>query len=275
MEKEKWTEIEHLPAWDEEFYDVYTGKKHGKWVMFKTLNPKYRDDPRFQAMIEKEFDVRYNLAHPNIIMINDFEDIEGVGRCIVTDDVYGTPLSKLIADNAVTEHHIDQIKTCLISAIDYIQRNHLVHSPIRPETIIFTENIENLKLIDVGFDQHSHLTPAEASEDILNFGRVLEAALDASEYQDPHLRRIAEKCQAEDAGSRYRSVHDLQLAVERRTDKRLYAVIVALLVIMIGLLVWLLTGHGPKPINTAEATMRLMLALPLIPSSLIKSIFRK
>lgn len=27
---EKWTEIEHLPEWDEEFYDVYTARKHGK-----------------------------------------------------------------------------------------------------------------------------------------------------------------------------------------------------------------------------------------------------
>ncbi len=247
-EKEKWTEIEHLPAWDEEFYDVYTGKKHGKWVMFKALKPNYRDDPRFRAMIEKEFDVRYNLSHPNIIMINDFEEIGDLGLCIVTDDVYGTPLSKLIADKAVTEHHINQIKTRLIDAIDYIQSNHIVHAPIRPETIIFTENIGNLKLIDVGFDQHSHLTPAEASEDILNFGRVLEAALDASEYQDSHLRRIAEKCQADAPESRYRTVHALRLAVDKRSDKRLYAVIFALLAIVIGLLVWLLTGHGPRPV---------------------------
>ena len=25
-EQPKWTEIEHLPEWDEEFYDVYTAK---------------------------------------------------------------------------------------------------------------------------------------------------------------------------------------------------------------------------------------------------------
>ena len=27
----KWTELELLPEWDEQYYDVYTGKKHGKW----------------------------------------------------------------------------------------------------------------------------------------------------------------------------------------------------------------------------------------------------
>lgn len=58
----KWTEIEHLPEWDEKFYHIYTAKKFGKWVMMKTLRPEFRDDPDMQAMIEKEFEVRYNLA---------------------------------------------------------------------------------------------------------------------------------------------------------------------------------------------------------------------
>ena len=41
----------------------------------------------WEAMFEKEFDVRYNLAHPNIVMINDFEDIPGIGPigCTCTD----------------------------------------------------------------------------------------------------------------------------------------------------------------------------------------------
>ena len=36
---EKWTEITLLPEWEEEYYLVYTAKKHGKWVMLKTLKP--------------------------------------------------------------------------------------------------------------------------------------------------------------------------------------------------------------------------------------------
>ena len=151
---EKWTEIEHLPEWDEEFYDVYTARKHGKWVMLKTLKPELRDDQNYRAMIEKEFDVRYNLCHPNIVMINDFEDVPGVGMSIITDDVYGDSLRKLIDKGEVNAAILDKIVRQLPEAIAYIQENHILHHPIRPETIIFTENIRNLKLIDVGFDQH-------------------------------------------------------------------------------------------------------------------------
>ena len=203
----KWTEIELLPEWDEKFYDVYTAKKHGKWLMLKTLKAAYKDDPRFQAMIEKEFDVRYNLAHSNIVMINDFEDVPTLGRCIITDDVYGDSLRKLIDQGKVTSHHLTRVCTQLVDAIDYIQENHLVHFPIRPETIIFTENIGNLKLIDVGFDQSEHLTPAEATEDIYSFGKVLSEVLDCVPDAPGYLRKIAEKCIAEDPRQRYSSVH--------------------------------------------------------------------
>ena len=140
----KWTEIEHLPEWDEEFYHVYTAKKFGKWLMLKTLRPEYKGVPEYEQMIEKEFDVRYNLAHPHIIMINDFEEVPGLGMCIITDDVYGDSLAKLIREGKVTEEHLYKLQHQLLDALDYIQTNHLEHHPLTPSRIIFTENVGNL-----------------------------------------------------------------------------------------------------------------------------------
>ena len=42
-----------FPEWEEEYYLVYTAKKHGKWVMLKTLKPEYAREPAFCDMIEK------------------------------------------------------------------------------------------------------------------------------------------------------------------------------------------------------------------------------
>lgn len=242
----KWTELELLPEWDEQYYDVYTGKKHGKWVMLKTLKPAYKDDPRFRAMIEKEFDVRYNLAHPGIVMINDYEEVPGLGMCIITDDVYGESLRKKLTADTVNEQHLEKLLTQLIDAMDYIQVNHIIHFPIRPETIIFTDKIENLKLIDVGFDQSRHLTPAEATEDIYSFGKVLKEVLDALPSPPAHLRRIADKCMAPDPHQRYSSVHKLRMALARRSDTKIYLAIIAFLVVMIGVLLWLSSSWAPK-----------------------------
>lgn len=243
---EKWSEIELLPEWDEKFYDVYTAKKHGKWVMLKTLKPAYKDDPRFRAMIEKEFDVRYNLAHPNIVMINDFEDVPTLGRCIITDDVYGDSLRRLLDQGKVTEAHLDRIRTQLVDAIDYIQENHLVHFPIRPETIIFTEKIGNLKLIDVGFDQSEHLTPAEATDDINSFGKVLSEVLAALPGAPGYLHKIADRCTGRDSRSRIKTVHQLRMALAHRSDNKFYIAIILFLLAMIALLVWFTSSWAPR-----------------------------
>lgn len=247
---EKWTEIEHLPEWDEEFYDVYTARKHGKWVMLKTLKPELRDDQNYRAMIEKEFDVRYNLCHPNIVMINDFEEVPGVGMSIITDDVYGDSLRKLIDKGEVTAAIIDKIVRQLPEAIAYIQENHILHHPIRPETIIFTENIRNLKLIDVGFDQRQHLTPTDASEDIKCYGEVLRAAIEAyaaqrTDNSQPsaltltRYAKIADRCVAEDPRRRYRDIPDLKMALAGDSNRRLYMTIICFLAAMALILGWL------------------------------------
>jgi serine/threonine protein kinase len=232
---EKWTEIEHLPEWDEEFYDVYTAKKYGKWLMLKTLKPELRDNPRFKMLIEKEFDVRYNLCHPNIIMINDFEEVPGLGMCIITDDVYGDSLRKLIDKGEVNENILEKIVVQLPEAIAYIQKNHIVHDPIRPETIIFTENIRNLKLINVGFDQREHLTPTDASEDIRNYGLVLRQAMEAAGNHSQRYNRVVERC----LNGGFRDVQDLKMALAGDSNMRLYITIIVFLSLMTIILGWL------------------------------------
>lgn len=257
---DKWTEIEHLPEWDEEFYHVYTAKKFGKWLMLKTLRPEYKGVAEYEQMIEKEFEVRYNLAHPNIIMINDFEEVPGLGMCIITDDVYGDSLAKLIREGKVTEQHIDKLTHQMLDAIDYIQTNHLEHHPITPERIIFTENIGNLKLIDVGFDQKSHITPKDAGEDIENYCRVILAALDASGIQRPRLRKVAERCVSVDHSKRCHSVNELRLALADRKTNHVYLAIIAFLVAMIALLLWLNSPYRPATLEetTPQAGIELI-----------------
>lgn len=238
--QEKWTEIEHLPEWDEEYYLVYTAKKFGKWVMLKTLRPEYKDDHEHQAMLEREFEVRYNLAHAHIIMINDLEEVPGLGRCIITDDVYGDSLSKLIDKKEVTPEIVNKIARDLSDAIDYVQTNHIVHDPIRPETVIFTENVRNLKVIDVGFDRKRAMAPADVKDDIRAFGRVLSAALDACPEPMPKLRAVADKCLG---ATPYGSVQQLQMALAGKTDKTLYLIVIAFLIVTVAILSLVIFFH--------------------------------
>ncbi|MDE6081577.1 MAG: protein kinase [Muribaculaceae bacterium] len=247
-EQPNWTEIEHLPEWAEEIYEVYTAKKHGKWLMLKTLRPELRDKEEYARMIEKEFDVRYNLAHPHIVMINDFEEVPGLGLCIITDDVYGESLRKIIASGKADTDILNKVTTQLVEAMEYIQTNHIVHHPITADRIIFTENIHNLKVIDVGFDQSNHLTDTSTSEDINNFGVILNDLLDhlPADAGGAHLRKVAQRCMDPDPKRRYRDIQDLKMAISNRSNNRLYIIIIVFLSLMILLLAWLNSSKAPE-----------------------------
>ncbi len=233
----KWSDLTLLPEWEEEYYDIFTVRKHGKWIMLKALKTEYRDKPEFKEMLEQEFDTRYNLAHPNIVMVNDLEDVPGVGMAIVTDDVYGYSLRRLIDEKRLTPKIVHRLQTQLLDAMQYIQENHIVHHPITPENIIFTEYNENLKLTNVGYDQHSRLSQNDALADIRSYGEVLGEVLDHLPTSLPRLRRISDKCKANDKA--FSTVADIQLAVERRNSAQIYYLLVAFITAMLLLLFWL------------------------------------
>jgi serine/threonine protein kinase len=231
----KWSDMTLLPEWEEEFYDVYTARKHGKWVMLKALKEQYRSDKKCVEMLEREFDTRYNLAHANIVMVNDFEEIPGIGKAIITDDAYGYSLRRLIDEKRLTPKILHRLQTQLIDAMEYIQENHIIHYPIAPENIIFTEYNENLKLINVGYDQTDKLSEQDTTADIKSYGAVMNEVLDRLPTKMPRLRRIARQC----VEGKFSNVADLALAIERRSSAQIYVFICAFICIMTALLIWL------------------------------------
>lgn len=233
----KWSDLTLLPEWGEEFYDVYTVRKHGKWVMLKSLKKEYADNPRYRQMLEREFDTRYNLSHPNIVMVNDLEQVPGVGLAIITDDVYGYSLRRLIDEKRLTPRIIQRLRTQLPAALEYIQENHVVHHPITPENIIFTEYNENLKLINVGYDQTSSLSKQDTKSDIIAYGRVLEEVLDHLPERLPRLRSVARK--AADPEGPYTGVPDLMMGLNRRSPNTLLVVLFLFISFMLILLLLL------------------------------------
>ena len=231
----RWSELTLLPEWEEDIYDVYTVRKHGKWIMLKALKEQYRDDPEYRAIIEKEFDTRYNLAHANIVMVNDFEDVPGIGRAIVTDDVYGYSLRRLIDEKRLTPKIIHRLETQLPDALEYIHENHVMHLPITPDNIIFTEYNENLKLTNVGYDHRDRLAPRDTKQDIINYGRLLNEVLDNLPEQLPKLRRVARK--AADPEGPIDSIQDLRMALLERSRTSTIIMLLGFIIMMLGALI--------------------------------------
>lgn len=234
----KWTDLTLLPEWEEEIYDVYTVRKHGKWVMLKTLKEKFRNDPEYREILEREFDTRYNLAHANIVMVNDLEDVPGLGLSIITDDAYGYSLRRLIDEKRLTPKIVRRLESQLLDAMEYLQENHIAHSPITPDNIIFTEYTENLKLLNVGFDHKETLTPQDARQDIISYGKIINEVLDHLPESLPKLRKVARKC--EDPEGPYRTVADVALSLNRQHPDTLLFALIFFIIIMLAVIIWLL-----------------------------------
>lgn len=233
----RWSDLTLLPEWEEELYDVYTVRKHGKWIMLKALKEQFRDDPKCVGILEKEFDTRYNLAHPNIVMVNDFEMIPGIGMAIVTDDAYGYSLRRLIDEKRLTPKIIQRLETQLPDALEYIQENHIMHLPISPDNIIFTEYNENLKLTNVGYDHRDRLESQDTKQDIINYGKLINEVLDNLPENLPRLRKVARE--AENPEGSINSIQDLKMRLRGRSQTSIIVWLLGFIVIMLALLIWL------------------------------------
>lgn len=227
----KWSDLTLLPEWEEEYCNVYTAKKYGKWVMLKGLKKEYADNPKYRERLEKEFETRYNLSHPNIVMVNDFEIVPGVGPAIITDDVYGYSLRRLIDERRLTPKIVSRLETQLLYAMEYIEENHILHAPITPETIIFTEYNENLKLIDVGYEFSSVISEQDAREDVRAYGRIVNEVLDNLPASLPKLRRVANRAEAEN--SPYKSIADVQLEIEKKVSSQIFIILSLIIIILL------------------------------------------
>lgn len=231
----RWSELTLLPEWEEELYDVYTVKKYGKWIMLKALKKAYRDKPEYREILEKEFDTRYNLAHPNIVMVNDLEEVPEIGMAIVTDDAYGYSLRRLIEEKRLTPKIIQRLETQLPDALEYIQENHIAHLPITPDNIIFTEYNENLKLTNVGYDHRDRLESQDTKQDIINYGKLINEVLDNLPEQLPKLRRVAKK--AADPEGHIDNVQSLKMALSQRSRTSTIIMLLGFIIMMLGALI--------------------------------------
>lgn len=233
----RWSDLTLLPEWEEELYDVYTVRKFGKWIMIKALKKQFRDDPHYKKILEKEFDTRYNLAHANIVMVNDMEDIPGVGMSIVTDDVYGYSLRRLIDEKRLTPKIVHRLVTQLPDALEYIQENHVKHHPITPDNIIFTEYNENLKLTNVGYDHRDSLESQDTVQDLVDYGNLLNEVLDNLPENIPNLRKVARKASNPNGG--FNNIQELKLALIERNRKYTTIWLILFIVLMLAMLIWL------------------------------------
>ena len=153
----EWQHIQFVKANSKN--EIYTAMRYGRRYVLKKLAGDYARLTNYEMQQEQEFRNSIQLVHPNIAATYAFEEIEGVGRCIVMEWIDGVTLGEWLQtkpSKAVCERVFMQI----VDALEYIHRLQLVHHDVKGDNILVTHNGQNAKLIDFGLSQTDDMLTA-------------------------------------------------------------------------------------------------------------------
>ena len=192
---------------------LYKAERMGKWFMLKALKPEFADSQLYKALLYKEFEIGYNLSHPNIVQTLGMENVpECGGACIVLEYIDGFNLRDYMTHgDKLTDETCVNIIDEMSRALEYIHERQIIHRDLKPENILITANGHHVKLIDFGFadvDSYSVLkasagTRKYAAPEQLMPGAVVDSRADIyalglimqelAQYV-PALGKVARRC---------------------------------------------------------------------------------
>ena len=146
----KFTEINVFHTSPKGYSVLYKARCLGKWVVLKGLKKEYASHPFYQELLHKEFEIGYQLSHPNIAQTWGWEEVTGCGVCIVMEYVDGDSLRNYLSFHRVDRKTALRFVTELCEALSYLHGKQIVHRDLKPENILVTYNGNNIKLIDFG-----------------------------------------------------------------------------------------------------------------------------
>ena len=123
--------------------------RFGQWWMLKCLLPEEKDQPVYQEMLRKEFEILMQMQHLNVVRAFSVENVKGWGPCIIMEWVEGETLLAFL-NKQPDKHKLLKLAVEIAEAIEYIHKKGIVHRDIKPSNVMVTHNGENVKLIDFG-----------------------------------------------------------------------------------------------------------------------------
>lgn len=233
---------------------LFKAKRMGKWFVLKCLKKEYAENPTYQTLFQKEFEIAYQLSHPHIVQTVGMEEVSPFGKCIVMEYVDGVSLREYINTHKSSRQETIRWINELCQALSYIHAKQIVHRDLKPENILITSNGRHVKLIDFGFsDTDSYAVLKEpagtrryAAPEQMKKGVKIDVRADIYALgiilkelggKDKAISSVARKCCCEDITLRPSDVASIPELIEKRRMSfivRKFLLILALMVVLVG-----------------------------------------
>lgn len=241
------------------YSEIYRAKIDGKFVVLKSLKPELRGIPMYEHLLRKEYEIGYELDHPNICQIQRFGKFIGLGNCIVMQWIDGVTLRSMLGHMDAGQER--KVLDCICDALEYIHSKQIVHRDLKPENIIITHNGQNVKLIDFGLSDADWFavlkipagTRRYAAPELVG-GKAVDCRADIyslgciMKEMSSRYRKVAEKCAAVSAAERYRDIREVRKALKVNDNARLWRILegVALVAVLAAVFVYLFSDGGSR-----------------------------
>lgn len=163
----------------------------GRSVAIKFLNSEFRKDPERMRRFNQEARAVSSLNHPNIIIIHDIGENEGV-QFIVTEFVEGETLGRRIARGKLGIPEAVDIAMQVASALSASHQAGIVHRDIKPDNIMIRRD-GVVKVLDFGLAKETLQVAASAvDDDAATLDRVLTSPgliMGTPQYMSPEQAR--------------------------------------------------------------------------------------
>ena len=228
-----------------EFYTPANGysrlhlcRRYGKLHILKSLQPFYSSQEFYKQLLLKEFNIGYQLDHPNIRHTIGWEKNDLLGNYIVLEYIDGIPLTTFIEQGKLTRALAYKFITETCNALQYIHNKQLIHKDLKPNNILITYNGNNVKLIDFGLADYEilkipagtekYLAPEQLDPnatldcrtDIYSLGIIIEEL--ATILKDRKLASIAQKCTCQNPNSRFNNTAEIVETLKSKSFGTIY-----------------------------------------------------
>lgn len=209
--------------------------RYGRLHVLKALKEDYAGSSFHELALRKEFDIGYRLEYPHICRTLGWEQVSGLGHCILLEYIDGVTLKDFMEQHKLTRPLAQKIIAELCGALQYLHSKQIIHRDLKPSNILITHNGNNVKLIDFSLsdcDDYDILklpagTRYYLAPEALRAGAAIDWRADiyslgviigemAVVLKDKRLAAISRKCTQNRPERRFASASDVAAALEEK-----------------------------------------------------------
>lgn len=251
---QSYSDIKTLHTSGKGAFQLFRANHYGKWVILKSLKPEYRNDPFFETILQKEFQVGYSLKYNGVVTTLDFINLPDIGNAIVLEYIDGVTLRQYFHEQPkLSQADALKIITDISEAVAYFHANKIIHRDLKPENIMVERKTHVIKIIDMGCADASdynvikgsagtrhYAAPEQLSPegkidvrtDIYAIGKIIRDIASATNSNWRKVVQIANKCCEDNPAERYGSIAELLNALNK-PQKQPKVIFIAITIIAI------------------------------------------